>query len=108
MTKAREYVACREHNKLKERQINVAPVELYEYGPGEMWATDLFELKKRTGRFDYFLTVVDRISGFIQCKKIPSMTAKTVTKYLREMACHMGLPNMIKIRWRAMLQKFYL
>ena len=95
MTKPKRCTACRTDKKSKEWQINVEPVELYQYGPGEMWSTDLFQIPKGRG-FQYFLIVVDRISGFIQCKKIPNMTAQTVTSYLREMACQMGLPNVVK------------
>ena len=78
MTKARGCTTCRIDKKSKERQVNVEPVELYEYGPGELWSTDLFQIPKGRG-FQYFIIVVDRISGFIHCKKIPNMTAQTVT-----------------------------
>merc|ERR1711954_235367 len=68
---------CIEFSRSKFVQKPILPLELLDYGPGELLSCDLFEINKKD-----FITITCKLSGQILGEKLPNKSAEETCRVL--------------------------
>merc|ERR1711954_427781 len=101
---------CIEFSRSKFAQKPILPLELLDYGPGELLSCDLFEIDKKD-----FLTVTCKLSGQILGEKLKNKYAKETCRALENLFLKMGPPlksisdngtNFTSRRFKSLMNKY--
>ena len=101
---------CIEFSRSKFAQKPILPLELLDYGPGELLSCDLFEIDKKD-----FLTVTCKLSGQILGEKLKNKSAEETCRALENLFLKMGPPlkiisdngtNFKSRRFKALMDKY--